>query len=201
MCFFIRRFSRNLSRGSVIDVTRFPGSQVCRGEAEHVLQRRGPTRGERPWRPTGDHLRQPDGRSQSGLHLQGAPGPGESGTPPVALKFVEMVDYNEGLMSLISILDVDVECDQSWNPLLVCPQVSRLAGVLVKNGVQRGDLVVIYMPMVPQAMIAMLACARIGAPHSLIFGGFASRELSVRIDHAKVRKKKPNFRSASPDAA
>lgn len=67
-------------------------------------------------------------------------------------------------------------------------QVSRLAGVLVKNGVQKGDLVVIYMPMVPQAMFTMLACARIGAPHSLIFGGFASKELSVRIDHAKVRK-------------
>lgn len=66
-------------------------------------------------------------------------------------------------------------------------QVSRLAGVLVKNGVRSGDLVVIYMPMVPQATMAMLACARIGAPHSLIFGGFASRELSVRIDHAKVR--------------
>lgn len=66
-------------------------------------------------------------------------------------------------------------------------QVSRLAGVLVKNGVQKGDLVVIYMPMVPQAMFTMLACARIGAPHSLIFGGFASRELSVRIDHAKPK--------------
>uniref|UniRef100_H3C461 Acyl-CoA synthetase short-chain family member 3, mitochondrial n=1 Tax=Tetraodon nigroviridis TaxID=99883 RepID=H3C461_TETNG len=66
-------------------------------------------------------------------------------------------------------------------------QVSRLAGVLVKHGVRRGDLVVIYMPMVPQAMVAMLACARIGAPHSLIFGGFASKELSVRIDHAKPK--------------
>ncbi|CAJ1054678.1 acyl-CoA synthetase short-chain family member 3%2C mitochondrial [Xyrichtys novacula] len=66
-------------------------------------------------------------------------------------------------------------------------QVSRLAGVLVKNGVQKGDLVVIYMPMVPQAMFTMLACARIGAPHSLIFGGFASKELSVRINHAKPK--------------
>ncbi|XP_077449805.1 acyl-CoA synthetase short-chain family member 3, mitochondrial isoform X2 [Stigmatopora argus] len=66
-------------------------------------------------------------------------------------------------------------------------QVSRLAGVLVRNGVRKGDLVVIYMPMVPQAMFAMLACARIGAPHSLIFGGFASKELSVRIDHAKPK--------------
>lgn len=66
--------------------------------------------------------------------------------------------------------------------------MSRLAGVLVKNGVRKGDVVVIYMPMVPQAMFTMLACARIGAPHSLIFGGFASKELSVRIDHAKVRR-------------
>lgn len=72
--------------------------------------------------------------------------------------------------------------------LCILFQVSRLAGVLVKNGVQKGDLVVIYMPMVPQAMFTMLACARIGAPHSLIFGGFASKELSVRINHAKVRK-------------
>ncbi|XP_072530198.1 acyl-CoA synthetase short-chain family member 3, mitochondrial [Salminus brasiliensis] len=66
-------------------------------------------------------------------------------------------------------------------------QVSKLAGVLVKHGVKKGDLVVIYMPMVPQAMFTMLACARIGAPHSLIFGGFASKELSVRIDHAKPK--------------
>ncbi|CAL1568463.1 unnamed protein product [Knipowitschia caucasica] len=66
-------------------------------------------------------------------------------------------------------------------------QVSRLAGVLVKHGVQKGDLVVIYMPTVPQAMFTMLACARIGAPHSLIFGGFASRELAVRITHAKPK--------------
>lgn len=79
-------------------------------------------------------------------------------------------------------------CPSVLLPLLytAATQVSRLAGVLVRNGVQKGDLVVIYMPMVPQAMFTMLACARIGAPHSLIFGGFASRELSVRIDHAKV---------------
>ncbi|XP_061085988.1 acyl-CoA synthetase short-chain family member 3, mitochondrial [Conger conger] len=66
-------------------------------------------------------------------------------------------------------------------------QVSRLAGVLVGLGVRKGDLVVIYMPMIPQAMFTMLACARIGATHSLIFGGFASKELSVRIDHAKPK--------------
>lgn len=61
-----------------------------------------------------------------------------------------------------------------------------MAGVLVKHGVQKGDRVVIYMPMIPQAMYTMLACARIGATHSLIFGGFASKELATRVDHAKV---------------
>ncbi|XP_068132965.1 acyl-CoA synthetase short-chain family member 3, mitochondrial [Hyperolius riggenbachi] len=69
----------------------------------------------------------------------------------------------------------------------VYAQVSRLAGVLVKYGVKKGDRVVIYMPMIPQAMYTMLACARIGAIHSLIFGGFAPKELSVRIDHAKPK--------------
>lgn len=66
-------------------------------------------------------------------------------------------------------------------------QVSKLAGVMVRHGVKKGDTVVIYMPMIPQTMYTMLACARIGAIHSLIFGGFASKELSTRIDHAKVR--------------
>lgn len=65
-------------------------------------------------------------------------------------------------------------------------QVSKLADVMVKHGVKKGDRVVIYMPMIPQTVYCMLACARIGAIHSLIFGGFASKELSVRIDHAKV---------------
>ncbi|XP_028940215.1 acyl-CoA synthetase short-chain family member 3, mitochondrial, partial [Antrostomus carolinensis] len=66
-------------------------------------------------------------------------------------------------------------------------QVSRLADVMVRHGVKKGDRVVIYMPMIPQTVYCMLACARIGAIHSLIFGGFASKELSVRIDHAKPK--------------
>lgn len=65
-------------------------------------------------------------------------------------------------------------------------QVSKLADVMVRHGVKKGDRVVIYMPMIPQTVYCMLACARIGAIHSLIFGGFASKELAVRIDHAKV---------------
>ncbi|NXI02146.1 ACSS3 synthetase, partial [Pachycephala philippinensis] len=66
-------------------------------------------------------------------------------------------------------------------------QVSKLADVMIKHGVKKGDRVVIYMPMIPQTVYSMLACARIGAIHSLIFGGFASKELSVRIDHAKPK--------------
>ncbi|XP_027760613.1 acyl-CoA synthetase short-chain family member 3, mitochondrial [Empidonax traillii] len=66
-------------------------------------------------------------------------------------------------------------------------QVSKLADVMIRHGVKKGDRVVIYMPMIPQTVYCMLACARIGAIHSLIFGGFASKELSVRIDHAKPK--------------
>ncbi|AEA22826.1 Acetate--CoA ligase [Pseudonocardia dioxanivorans CB1190] len=63
-------------------------------------------------------------------------------------------------------------------------EVARFAGVLAGLGVGVGDRVVIYMPMVPEAAVAMLACARIGAVHSVVFGGFAPKELAVRIDDA-----------------
>ena len=63
-------------------------------------------------------------------------------------------------------------------------EVSRFAGALRDLGVGRGDRVVIYMPMIPQALMAMLACARIGAIHSVVFGGFAAHELAMRIDDA-----------------
>jgi propionyl-CoA synthetase len=65
--------------------------------------------------------------------------------------------------------------------------VARFAGALVRQGVRRGDRVVIYMPMVPEAAIAMLACARIGAIHSVVFGGFAANELASRIEDARPR--------------
>ena len=61
------------------------------------------------------------------------------------------------------------------------------AGVLAANGIGRGDRVIIYMPMVPEAIIAVMACARIGAVHSVVFGGFASNELATRIDDAKPK--------------
>lgn len=67
----------------------------------------------------------------------------------------------------------------------LCDEVARLAGALRAAGVEKGDRVVIYMPMVPEAAMAMLACARIGAIHSVVFGGFAAPELAKRIDDAE----------------
>ncbi len=66
-------------------------------------------------------------------------------------------------------------------------QVARFAGVLAAHGVGKGDRVIIYMPMVPEAAIAMLGCARLGAVHSVVFGGFAANELAIRIDDAKPK--------------
>ncbi|AQA22310.1 hypothetical protein BTZ20_4831 [Rhodococcus sp. MTM3W5.2] len=66
-------------------------------------------------------------------------------------------------------------------------EVSRFAGALVAQGVTAGDRVIVYMPMIPEAAIAMLACARIGAIHSVVFGGFAAAELAARIDDAEPK--------------
>ncbi|MFW5937224.1 MAG: propionyl-CoA synthetase, partial [Desulfosalsimonas sp.] len=65
--------------------------------------------------------------------------------------------------------------------------VARFAGALADLGVTKGDRVIIYMPMIPEALVSMLACARIGAIHSVVFGGFAARELATRIDDARPR--------------
>ena len=66
-------------------------------------------------------------------------------------------------------------------------RTARLAGALSANGVAKGDRVVIYMPMIPEAIVSMLACVRIGAIHSVVFGGFASNELAVRIDDSRPK--------------
>ncbi|XP_046376045.2 acyl-CoA synthetase short-chain family member 3, mitochondrial-like [Haliotis rufescens] len=66
-------------------------------------------------------------------------------------------------------------------------EVEKFAGVLRKYGVEKGDRVLIYMPMIPEAVVAMLACARLGAIHSLVFGGFASKELATRIHHSEAK--------------
>lgn len=66
-------------------------------------------------------------------------------------------------------------------------EVSKLAGGMLSLGLSKGDTVIIYMPMIPQALYAMLACARIGVTHSVVFGGFASPELAIRIDDCKPK--------------
>ena len=66
-------------------------------------------------------------------------------------------------------------------------KVSKFAGALKNQGITKGDRVVIYMPMVPESVVAMLACGRIGAIHSVVFGGFASNELASRIDDSKAK--------------
>ena len=75
-------------------------------------------------------------------------------------------------------------------------EVKALAAVLQDRGVSKGDRVIIYMPMIPEAPMAMLACARLGAVHSVVFGGFAGSELATRIDDAK-----PKLIIARPPAA
>ena len=65
--------------------------------------------------------------------------------------------------------------------------VALFAGALAAQGVTRGDRVIVYMPMIPEAVIAMLACARLGAIHSVVFGGFAANELATRIEDAKPK--------------
>ncbi|WP_037070740.1 AMP-binding protein, partial [Psychromonas arctica] len=66
-------------------------------------------------------------------------------------------------------------------------QVARTAGMLADMGISKGDRVIIYMPMIPEAVMAMLACARLGAIHSVVFGGFAANELAIRLEDAEPK--------------
>lgn len=77
--------------------------------------------------------------------------------------------------------------EQSFTFRELRDEVARFAGLLRGQGVEKGDTLIIYMPMIPQTVIAMLACARLGAVHSVVFGGFAARELAIRIDDAKPK--------------
>src|SRR5713226_5920616 len=76
---------------------------------------------------------------------------------------------------------------RTWTYCQLRDEVARFAGALVSLGVRKGDRVIIYMPMVPEAVVAMLACARIGAVHSVVFGGFAPPELAKRIADAQPK--------------
>lgn len=73
---------------------------------------------------------------------------------------------------------------EHWSYEQLLDRVARFAGALRRQGVGKGDRVILYLPMIPEALIAMLACARIGAVHSVVFGGFAPNELAARIDDA-----------------
>ena len=79
------------------------------------------------------------------------------------------------------------EKKKTFNYEQLLDQTSLFAGALADLGVGKGDRVIVYMPMVPEAVIAMLACARLGAIHSVVFGGFAANELAIRIDDAKPK--------------
>ena len=75
----------------------------------------------------------------------------------------------------------------AWTYAEMRDEVAALAGALRETGVEAGDRVVIYMPMIPQAVFAMLACARLGAVHSVVFGGFAGHELAKRFNDAQPK--------------
>ncbi|WHP64354.1 propionyl-CoA synthetase [Vibrio harveyi] len=76
---------------------------------------------------------------------------------------------------------------QTYSYQALRDQVAKIAGMLSNQGVTKGDRVVVYMPMIPEAAMAMLACARLGAIHSVVFGGFAPNELAVRIEDAEPK--------------
>lgn len=76
---------------------------------------------------------------------------------------------------------------RKYSYLELLDKVARLAAIMVAKGVRKGDTIIIYMPMIPESVVAMLACARIGAIHSVVFGGFAAHELAIRINDAQPR--------------
>jgi propionyl-CoA synthetase len=84
-------------------------------------------------------------------------------------------------------VSTEVEREQVYSFAQLHAEVQRMAAILLSLGVQAGDRVLIYMPMIPEAVFAMLACARIGAIHSVVFGGFASVSLASRIDDAEPK--------------
>ena len=90
----------------------------------------------------------------------------------------------------IALVSVSTETNQekAYTYQELYQEVNRMAAIYKANGIQKGDRVLIYMPMIAEACFAMLACARIGAIHSVVFGGFASHSLASRIDDAKPKK-------------
>jgi propionyl-CoA synthetase len=92
-----------------------------------------------------------------------------------------------GSQKALTYISTETGRDAAYTYLELHAEVNRCAGMLSALGVGRGDRVLIYMPMVPEAVFAMLACARLGAIHSVVFGGFASHSLAARIDDARPK--------------
>jgi propionyl-CoA synthetase len=82
-------------------------------------------------------------------------------------------------------ISTEVDQTKSFTYRELHEEVNRVAAMMQSLGVKRGDRVIVYMPMVPESVFAILACARIGAVHSVVFGGFAAASLAARIDDAK----------------
>ena len=97
------------------------------------------------------------------------------------------VDNGRGQQTALIYDSPVTETKKTYSYLELLEEVQKCAGMLKEQGVKKGDRVIIYMPMIPEAAIAMLACARLGAIHSVVFGGFAAPELAIRIDDAKPK--------------
>ncbi|MBJ7503454.1 MAG: AMP-binding protein, partial [Polynucleobacter sp.] len=87
----------------------------------------------------------------------------------------------------LAAVSTEIEQERTYTFKELHAEVNRMAAILKDNGVTKGDRVLIYMPMIAEACFAMLACARIGAVHSVVFGGFASHSLAARIDDAQPK--------------
>ncbi len=123
------------------------------------------------------------------LHIQGEQyqwfADGELNTAYLALDY--HVEQGRGKQTALIYDSPVTGTKQQFSYQQLTDEVALFAGVLKARGVGKGDRVVIYMPMIPQAVIAMLAVARLGAVHSVVFGGFAAHELAVRIDDASPK--------------
>lgn len=110
---------------------------------------------------------------------------GEINTCYNALDF--QVDQGRGEQAALIYDSPVTETIRTYTYSRLRDEVALFAGVLADQGIQKGDRVIIYMPMIPEAVVAMFACARLGAVHSVVFGGFAANELATRIDDAKPK--------------
>jgi propionyl-CoA synthetase len=109
------------------------------------------------------------------------------GTTNLCHNAIDRHQFGRAEQAALIYISTETGEEKTYTYRMLYREVNRFAGILKGQGVGRGDRVLIYMPMVPEAVFAMLACARIGAIHSVVFGGFASVSLATRIDDAKPK--------------